>query len=205
MRTDVTFEITSGEAQNDTRTVDEKEIGKDDDNASVPIVPVFKGTPDRGSKPVVKDPNFNDIWSVKPLEYPSDYPSGGANFHKKEENNKFDVGDKNWKQLPQYAIWTTERYNHRNEQPIFHHRGWYRLLICVKKKLERCFSGQYDNLPKPPSNFIPYQIHHEHHHRPWQPCTCKEYPGPFITPQQSAELHQLKVDDKLDKPFSKTS
>lgn len=118
VRTDVTFEITSGETQNDTKTVDEKEIGKEDDNASIPIVPVFKGTPDRGSnRPVGKDPNFNDIWSVKPLDYP-----GGSNFQKKDEADRFDSGD-NWKQ---YAIWTTERYNRRHEQPVYHHRGCFR-------------------------------------------------------------------------------
>jgi hypothetical protein len=66
------------------------------------------------------------------------------------------------------------------------------------------FSGQYDEYPKPPSNFIPYQTHHERHY-PWQPCNCKEYPGPFINPS-SAEFYQNhKVDDKLEKPFSKTS
>lgn len=116
----MTFEITSGETTNDTKTVDEKEIGKDDDNASIPIVPVFKGTPDRGSnKPVTKDPSFNDIWSVKPLEYP--------NYHRNDDKNAVDNNNNNWKQIPQYAIWTTERYNqrHRQDQPVYHHRGCY--------------------------------------------------------------------------------
>jgi hypothetical protein len=100
--------------------VDEKEIGKDDDNASIHIVPVFKGTPDRGiNTPILKDPNFNDIWSVIPLEY----PSSGSNVHKKDDNNRLDAGGNNWKQFPQYAIWTTERYNTRHDQPVYHHRG----------------------------------------------------------------------------------
>lgn len=124
VRTDVTFEITSGETQNDTKTADEKEIGKDDDNASIPIVPVFKGKPDRGSnKPAVKDPNFNDIWSVKPLE------SGGSNFHKVEDKERFDGDDNNWKHFPQYAIWTTERYNRRHDQPVYHHRGYLKISL----------------------------------------------------------------------------
>lgn len=120
MRTDVTFEITSGETQNDTKTVDEKEIGKEDDNASIPIVPVFKGKPDRnGNRPAVKDPNLNDIWRVKPLEYPT---GGGSGYNRND--NGFGAGNNNWKEFPQYAIWTTERYNRRQEQPVYHHRGF---------------------------------------------------------------------------------
>jgi len=134
VRTDVTFEITSGET-NDTKTVDEKEIGKDDDNASIPIVPVFKGTPDRtGSGGSTggggKDPNFNDIWSVRPLDGPAATPSG-PNFHRNNDDRNFyggggapGGGDNSWnKQYPQFAIWTTERYNRRPDQPVFHHRG----------------------------------------------------------------------------------
>lgn len=119
----MTFEITSGETNDTTKTVDEKEIGKDDDNASIPIVPVFKGTPDRGSKEGrTKDPNLNDIWSVIPLENPS--PTRGPIFHKSDdERNRYGGADEAWKQIPQYAIWTTERYNRRHDQPVYHHRG----------------------------------------------------------------------------------
>lgn len=72
VRTDVTFEITSGET-NDTKTV---EIGKDDDNASIPVVPVFKGTPDRGGSSNGKntDSSYNEILSVLPLESTSRPP-----------------------------------------------------------------------------------------------------------------------------------
>lgn len=70
------------------------------------------------------------------------------------------------------------------------------------------FSGQFDILRKP-SNFIPYQIHHDRH-LPWEPCTCKEYPGPLLNPQHpSSSSHEFKltnkVDDKLERPFSKTT
>lgn len=121
VRTDVTFEITSGE--NETKTVEEKEIGKDDDNASIPIVPVYKGTPDRGSKKGgAKDPNFNDIWSVKPLENPS--PPGIPTHHSPyDDRNRYGGDENSWKQFPQYAIWTTERYNRKHDQPVYHHRG----------------------------------------------------------------------------------
>lgn len=117
VRTDVTFEITSGET-NDTKTVDEKETGKDekeDDNESTPNVIFFKGKPDRGSKePATKNPYDNELWSVKPLEYPNN-PS---------KDDRINV-DNSWNQVPQYAIWTTERYNQRNrhDQPVYHHRG----------------------------------------------------------------------------------
>jgi hypothetical protein len=114
VRTDVTFEITSGET-NDTKTVDEKETGKegkDEDNEDNPNVIFFKGKPDRGSSN--KNTNDNELWSVKPLEYP--------NNPGKDDKNAV---DNNWNQVPQYAIWTTERYNHRNrhDQPVYHHRG----------------------------------------------------------------------------------
>jgi hypothetical protein len=144
----------------------------------------------------VKDPNFNDIWSVKPLDYPV-----GSNFHKKDDSNRFDSGD-NWKQ---YAIWTTERYNRRQEQPVYHHRGYFNLFY-INYKTITFILDQYDDHPKPPPNYVPYQIHHERHHQSWQPCNCKQYPGPFINPQQppSANIYH-KVDDKLEKPFSKTS
>lgn len=115
VRTDVTFEITSAES-NDTQTVDDKEIskdGKEDKNADDNVI-FFKGKPDRGSKPATKNPNDNELWSVKPLEYPNN-PS-------KDDRNPI---DNSWNQVPQYAIWTTERYNHRNrhDQPVYHHRG----------------------------------------------------------------------------------
>lgn len=117
----MTFEITSGES-NDTRTVDEKEIGKDDDNASIPLVPIFKGKPDRGNNGGAKDPNFNDIWSVKPLEYP--LPSQRPIYHQTDdERNRFGGGGEGWKQFPQFAIWTTERNNQRPDQPVHFHRG----------------------------------------------------------------------------------
>jgi hypothetical protein len=126
----VTFEITSGET-NDTKTVDEKEIGKDDDNASIPVVPVFKGTPDRGgsNKGNKKDPINNDIWSVIPLENPPSPPSHshrGPIFHNTHDDRNFHGGrvDDQWRQYPQYAIWTTERYNRRfDDRPVYHHRG----------------------------------------------------------------------------------
>lgn len=132
----MTFEITSGET-NDTRTV---EIGKDDDNASIPIVPVFKGKPERGStRDGSKDPNFNDIWSVRPLDHPGSSvggPSPGPIYHNNNDDrdrerdrdrNRYGggSGDDSWKQFPQYAIWTTERYNRKqqHDQPVYHHRG----------------------------------------------------------------------------------
>ena len=61
---------------------------------------------------MTKDPNFNDIWSVKPLEY-------APSYHRKDENH---AADNSWHQVPQYAIWTTERYNqrHRHDQPVYH-------------------------------------------------------------------------------------
>lgn len=137
VRTDVTFEITSGES-NDTKTVDEKEIGKDDDNASIPLVPVFKGTPQRGIiKGPTKDPNFNDIWSVKPLDNPSpprENPSAsrGPIFHKTDdERGRYGGGDDSWRQYPQYAIWTTERYNRKQHNPpVYHHRGCSSDSMC---------------------------------------------------------------------------
>jgi hypothetical protein len=67
---------------------------------------------------VVKNPNYNEIWKVKPLE--SGYSTGGSSYNKKEDGNRYNPGENDWKQLPQYAIWTTERYNH---QPVYHHRG----------------------------------------------------------------------------------
>lgn len=203
MRTDVTFEITSGET-NDTKTIDDKEIGKDDDNASIPIVPVFKGALDRGINSTgSEDLISNDIiLSVKPLEGPS---TGGPIFHKTEDDRKHQYAERDDKIL-QYVIWTTERYNRRYEQPVYHHRGF---LICaiealMRKLIESFVSGQYDFRQKP-LNHIPHQIYHEHH--PYQPCYCQEYPGPFMKPQDltSPELYKNhKIDDKLEKPFSKT-
>lgn len=131
VRTDVTFEISSGEV-NDTKVIDEKEIGKDDDNASIPIVPVFKGTPDKTNNPIgnrnkpgsnpgfvtSKESDFNDIWSVRPL-------SPGPIFHPTDDEHKRYGGvDDNWSKVPQFGIWTTERYNRRFDQsPVYHHRG----------------------------------------------------------------------------------
>lgn len=144
--------------------MDEKEIGKDDDNASIPIVPVFKGKPDRGSR--TGGSKDNDIWSVKPLENPSPptrphfqnpyddrnrYGGGGdrnryggvddrnLNLGGDDQNryggaddryggagdrNRYGGVDETFKQTPQFAIWTTERYNLRKQdQPVYHHRG----------------------------------------------------------------------------------
>lgn len=117
VRTDVTFEITSGET-NDTQTVDDRETSKNDDNASIPVVPVFKGKPDQGNKK-----GSNDMWSVKPLDHPS--ATGGINYnYNNKQNNNDDrnryASDENWRQVPQFAIWTTERYN---EQPVYVRRG----------------------------------------------------------------------------------
>lgn len=129
VRTDVTFEITSGET-NDTKTIDEKEIGNDD-NASIPIVPVFKGKPDRGSNRVgsndpKRNPGFNDVWSVKPLDNPN--APNGPNFHTSFDiGNRYGGGNDGWQGQPQYEIWTTERYNHRKydqpQPPPVYHRG----------------------------------------------------------------------------------
>lgn len=128
MRTDVTFEITSGET-NDTKTI---EIGKDDDNASIPVVPVFKGTADRGGNS--NDPSYNEILSVLPLESTSAPPVNFHNqpsrvpFHPSYPNNqhvhhgypnRYGGGDSSdrsdgWNVLyPQYEIWTTERNSNR--------------------------------------------------------------------------------------------
>lgn len=124
MRTDVTFEITSGET-NETKTVGEKEIGKDDDNASIPVVPVFKGKPDRGGN---RGGGSNDMWSVKPLDHSS--ATGGINYNlnsnqhhrnSNDDRNRYDASDDKWRQVPQYAIWTTERYN--NHEPVYIRRG----------------------------------------------------------------------------------
>lgn len=134
VRTDVTFEITSGETNDTTKTVDEKEIGKEDDNASIPVVPVFKGTADRGgsTKGNNTDSIYNEILSVIPLENPaSPAPSRGPIFHNTHDDDRNSFvgsgsgGDNAWKQFPQYAIWTTERYNNRRfeQPPVFHHRG----------------------------------------------------------------------------------
>lgn len=81
-------------------------------------------------------------------------------------------------------------------------------LIIYVHKIIKNISGQFDILRKP-SNFIPYQIHHDRH-LPWEPCTCKEYPGPLLNPQHpSSSSHEFKltnkVDDKLERPFSKTT
>lgn len=133
VRTDVTFEITSGET-NDTKTIDEKEIGKEDDNASIPVVPVFKGRPDRGgiNNGYYKDSNDDDFLSVIPLENPSQpLPPRGPFFHNTQDgNHHYGSGagghsEESWKQIPQYAIWTTERYNNRrfHQEPVFHHRN----------------------------------------------------------------------------------
>lgn len=125
VRTDVTFEITSAES-NDTKIFDEKEIGKVDDNASIPIVPVFKGTNRGSTKDESKDPNLNDIWSVKPLDNPT---PGHTAFHHSnnpyDDRNRYGVADQNGNAYPQFAIWTTERYNrkHNQHQPVYHHRG----------------------------------------------------------------------------------
>lgn len=133
----VTVEIASAET-NDTKTVDDKETEKDDDNASIPIVPVFKGTPDRGSKNgAPNDPNLNDIWSVIPLDNPT--PPRRPVYHKTDDDiNRYGGDDGNWKQYPPYAIWTTERYNHRHDQPVYHNRGEKkvkRLALNVKLKV----------------------------------------------------------------------
>lgn len=69
-------------------------------------------------------------------------------------------------------------------------------------KCEFNILGQYEQ----PSNFVPYQINHPHF-QPGHVCNCKEYPGPYINPSQtsSGEINRnQQVDDKLDKPFSRT-
>lgn len=136
MRTDVTFEITSGET-NDTKTV---EVGRDDDNNAslpIPIVPVFKGTPDRrggSSNGKNTDPSYNEILSVVPLEstsappvnifnHPSRvplHPSYPQHTQHHGYPNRYGGGDigadrsDGWNVLyPQYEIWTTERNSHR--------------------------------------------------------------------------------------------
>lgn len=162
MRTDVTFEITSGESTNDTKTVDEKEIGKDDDNASIPVVPIFKGTPDRGGSKKGIDSSYNEILSVVPLENPSDPPripfyqppqsqhNGYRNHHGGNGDGGGEIVDNNdgWKVYPQYAIWTTERnsnegHHRRINQPpaVFHHRneGGYFQSISLFTNLNLSF------------------------------------------------------------------
>lgn len=160
MRTDVTFEITSGET-NDTKTV---EIGKDDDNASIPVVPVFKGTPDRGGSNNGKntESSYNEILSVLPLESTSappvnifNHPSR-APIHPSYPNpqqhhgypNRFGGGEivddrsDGWNVLyPQYEIWTTERNNHRRfDQPnAFRPSSEGELEIFKMKFLQRLF------------------------------------------------------------------
>lgn len=86
-------------------------------------MPVFKGTKDRGiKKGPSKDHRINDIWSVKPLENPS--PTGSPIFHNIYDGaNRHGGSDENWGLFPQYAIWTTERYNRKHDQPVYHHRG----------------------------------------------------------------------------------
>lgn len=110
---------------NDTKAVTEKEIGKDDDNASIPIVPVFKGKPDRGGN--------RDLWSVRPLDNPTP-PLARPVFRPiPDDRNRFG-GDDKWNQVPLYEIWTTERYNRKHDQPVYHHRGENIMLFGTGSK-----------------------------------------------------------------------
>lgn len=128
MRTDVTFELTNSGEANETKTVGEKEVGRDvDNNASIPVVPVFKGKPDKGGR---KDDR--NLWSVKPLDYPGSSGSNpgasgnnyGSNQGYQPDRSRGNENDDRWKQGPQYAIWTTERYHGKQHNPtVYHHRG----------------------------------------------------------------------------------
>jgi hypothetical protein len=131
----VTFEITSGEVNETNKTI---EVGKDDENASasIPVVPVFKGTPDRAGDNNGKntDSSYNEILSVLPLEstsappvvnifnHPSrvplhpSYPQHAQHHGYPNRYGGGEIGDRNdgWNVLyPQYEIWTTERNSHR--------------------------------------------------------------------------------------------
>lgn len=214
---------------NDTKSVTEKEVGKDDDNASIPLVPVFKGKPDRGGN--------RDLWSVRPLDNPTP-PLARPAYRPviTDDRNRFG-GDDKWNQVPIYEIWTTERYNRKHDQPVYHHRGendvfvWivlrhmsshvFKKIVSFVKKINSInlkrdiltfcefFLDPYGSFQKPQQNFIPYAVNQDRHrqHGPWQPCDCKEYPGPFIQPQQpsSNEHRKQVIDDKLERPFSKTT
>lgn len=127
----MTFELTSGEDKNETKTVSgNRSENEAEDNASIPVVPVFKGKPERGgnNRGSAKDPNFNELWSVKPLDNPTpgQTPSRGGSGYLPRP----DQGDPNRRrydeEYPQYLIWTTER-NHRrpiDSQPsVNFHRG----------------------------------------------------------------------------------
>lgn len=128
----MTFEITSGESSNDTKTVDDKEIGKEDDNASINIVPVFKGLPDRGGSSKAIDSSYNEILSVIPLENPSPNTPRVPNYRDPQSNTRHDdfrnrygnSGDNEngWKIFPQYEIWTTERNSHNNHNDLHNQR-----------------------------------------------------------------------------------
>lgn len=131
MRTDVTFELSSGEEKNETKstTSGNKSDNEAEDNASIPVVPVFKGKPERGgggnNRGTAKDPNFNELWSVKPLDNPTpgQNPSrGNNNYLPRDDQNRrrFD------EEYPQYVIWTTERNHRRPIDPppsVNFHRG----------------------------------------------------------------------------------
>jgi hypothetical protein len=127
VRTDVTFELSSGEEKNETKSGGNKSDAED--NASIPVVPVFKGKPERGggnNRGTAKDPNFNELWSVKPLDNPTpgqNSPSRGNGYLPRDDPNRRRYDE----DYPQYIIWTTER-NHRRpiDQPptsVNFHRG----------------------------------------------------------------------------------
>lgn len=132
VRTDVTFELTSGEDHNDTISSNRTRTNEAEDNASIPVVPVFKGKPERGgnggggsnNRGLVRDPNFNDLWSVKPLEDPAAQRPAPERYP--PPNRRVDDD------YPQYVIWTTERNNHRRpidqQPPVHFHRGEFCIL-----------------------------------------------------------------------------
>lgn len=86
------------------------------------------------------------------------------------------------------------------------------MKILSQKKNKQL--GQFD-YPKRPSSssFVPYQVDHTNRQPPsYRPCDCKEYPGPHIVGVQPLQplrpdefKHTNKIDDKLERPFSKTN
>ncbi len=122
----MTFEISSGES-NDTKG--------DEENASIPGVPIFKGTRGGSSNANNIDSDNNQILSVLPLEstppppnrvnqrpYPSGVPQFYPSFNQhdgyRERYGGGPLEERNdgWNALyPQYEIWTTERNQRRFE------------------------------------------------------------------------------------------
>lgn len=119
----MTFELTSGEDRNDTISRNKTKSHDAEDNASIPVVPVFKGKPERGggsnNRGIIRDPNFNDLWSVKPLDDPAATKPVPVERYPPPDRRLDD-------DYPQYIIWTTERNHQRrpiDQPPVNFHRG----------------------------------------------------------------------------------